>query len=63
LAPTLPVALTVVAGSVRPYDITRDGKQFLIVTSGPGPSEKPAQPQFRITLNWLEELKQRVPMK
>jgi len=61
VAPTLPVALTVVAGSVRPYDITRDGKQFLIVTSGRDPSEKPAQPQFRITLNWFEELKQRVP--
>jgi Tol biopolymer transport system component len=47
-------------GNVRPYDITPDGKQFLITTSGPDPSDKQSQPQFRITLNWFEELKQRV---
>jgi serine/threonine-protein kinase len=59
----LPVAATVRPGeNVRPYDIAPDGKQFLIVTSGSEPSEKPAQPQFRITLNWFEELKQRVPV-
>ena len=39
---------------------TPDGKHFLIATSGPEPSEKQSQPQFRITLNWFEELKQRV---
>ena len=36
------------------------GKQFLIATSGLEPSERPSQPQFRITLNWFEELKQRL---
>jgi serine/threonine-protein kinase len=46
--------------NVRPYDITPDGKQFLITTSGAEPTEKSARPQFRITLNWFEELKQRV---
>jgi Tol biopolymer transport system component len=46
--------------NVRPYDITPDGKQFLIVTSLSDSSEKPPQPQFRITLNWFEELKQRL---
>ena len=49
--------------NVRPYDITPDGKQFLIVTSDAEPSEKPAPPQFRITLNWFTELQQRVPVK
>lgn len=47
-------------GNVQPYDITPDGNQFLIITSDSDNSEKPAQPQLRITLNWLEELKQRL---
>jgi Tol biopolymer transport system component len=58
----LPVVPVLRPNGIREYDITPDGKQFLIVTFGAGsePSEKPAQPQFRITLNWFEELKQRV---
>ena len=59
--PVVPFLRT--GGSVRPYDITPDCKQFLIVTSSAESSEKPAQPQFRITLNWFEELKQRVPTR
>jgi hypothetical protein len=47
----------------RPYDITRDGKQFLVmhrpVETATG--EKTA-PQINIVLNWFEELKQRVPV-
>src|SRR5262249_31377408 len=55
----LPVAPTeAITSGLRPYDITPDGKQFLILTSGTEPSQKPAQPQFRITLNWFEDLKQ-----
>jgi hypothetical protein len=50
-------------GNIRSYDITPDGKQFLILTSSSESSEKPAQLQLRITLNWTEELKQRVPVK
>jgi len=49
-----------VGGNGRPFDITPDGKQFLIATSGAEPSEKASPPQFRITLNWFEELKQRL---
>ena len=57
----LPIAPTQRAGgNVRQYDIMPDGKQFLIVTSGLEPLERPSQPQFRITLNWFEEPKQRV---
>jgi Tol biopolymer transport system component len=44
----------------RPYDITPDGKQFLIVSRDSNAFEQPAQRQIRITLNWLEDLKQRV---
>jgi serine/threonine-protein kinase len=47
----------------RPYDITRDSKQFIVmqrpeaVTTG----EKTAQ-QINFVLNWFDELKQRVPV-
>jgi hypothetical protein len=47
-------------GNLRPYDVTPDGKQFLIVTSGGQPAALAKQPQIHITLNWFEELKQRV---
>jgi serine/threonine-protein kinase len=53
--------LTRRGGTLRPYDVTPDGKQFLIVTSGDQPADQVKQPQIRITLNWFEELKQRVP--
>jgi serine/threonine-protein kinase len=49
-------------GNLRAYDIAPDGRQFLIATSVTGTPETPAPPlqaQFRITLNWFEELKQR----
>jgi len=44
----------------RPYDITPDGKEFLIVYRDSNAFEAPAQRQIRITLNWLEDLKRRV---
>jgi len=47
----------------RPYDITPDGKWFLVIQRAPGadPSEK-TPPKINIVLNWFEELKQRVPV-
>jgi len=44
----------------RPYDVTPDGKEFLIVYRDSNAFERPAQRQIRITLNWLEDLKRRV---
>jgi dipeptidyl aminopeptidase/acylaminoacyl peptidase len=44
----------------RPYDITPDGKEFLIVYRDSNAFEAPAQRQIRITLNWLEDLKRRL---
>ncbi len=55
----LPIDKIPLAG-FRPYDLTPDGKQFLAVLSGSDAAEKPTPPQLRITLNWFEELKQRV---
>ncbi len=51
-------------GMLRPYDITPDGKQFLIVAPvSNAPNQPSAQTQIRITLNWFEELKQRTAAK
>jgi hypothetical protein len=37
-----------------------DGKRFLVLTTN-GPSGTRSAPQIRVILNWIEELKQRVP--
>ena len=52
-------------GEGRQYDVTPDGKQFVVLLSsadGKGPA-KPAPSQINIVLNWIEELKQKVPVK
>ena len=46
----------------RSYDITPDGKQFIIVTPA-RPGDKPSPPQINVAVNWFEELKARVPTK
>ena len=46
----------------RNYDITPDGKRFLmIVPAGPAGPRDPSPPQINIVLNWHEELKRLVP--
>jgi serine/threonine-protein kinase len=40
------------------YDVTDDGKRFLMVTDG----TTPAAPRINIVLNWFEELKARLPV-
>ena len=46
---------------VRPrhYDITPDGKQFVMVFSVQALTKKLESPQIQVVLNWFEELKQR----
>jgi Tol biopolymer transport system component len=48
----------------RPYDITPDGKSFLVMQR---PAETPATetstPQVNVVLNWFRELQDRVPVK
>jgi hypothetical protein len=44
------------------YSVTRDGRRFLLIKDAaakPGSAAQP--PKINIVLNWLEELKQRVP--
>jgi serine/threonine protein kinase len=48
----------------RNYDITPDGKRFVIVAQAEQlPSGTPTTTQIQVVLNWMEELKQRVPTK
>ncbi len=59
----LPIEGIVTTGP-RPYDVTPDGKQFLVmVLKSQAEAEKAPAEQINITLNWFEELKQRVPVK
>jgi len=48
----------------RPYDITPDGKQFLVMQRAvePGTTERAVQ-QINVVLNWFRELQERVPVK
>jgi Tol biopolymer transport system component len=59
---SLPITIENTQG--RPYDISQDGKTFLVMQR-PGEtasSEKPAL-QINVVLNWFRELQERVPVK
>jgi Tol biopolymer transport system component len=47
----------------RPYDITPDNKQFLVMQRPEGSGAEKPSSQINIVLNWFEELKQRVPVR
>ena len=55
-------------GTGRQYDITPDGKQFVVAldastSATPGGTRRPPPTQINVVVNWLEELKQRVPTR
>jgi serine/threonine-protein kinase len=64
-----PVALPIkgfsqIAGSFRNYDITADGKQFLVMLpSDAFAREASLVPQIQVVLNWFEDLKQRMSVR
>jgi serine/threonine-protein kinase len=56
----------------RTYDVSRDGQKFLMIKDGPRADDAqssttsaaaPAQPTMTVVLNWIEELKARLPPK
>jgi serine/threonine-protein kinase len=47
----------------RPYDITPDGKQFLVMQRPRDVEPEKVKLQINMVLNWFEELKQRVPVR
>jgi hypothetical protein len=52
------------SGNQRPWDISADGKRFLMMKdAAPADNQAEAPRKINIVLNWLEELKQRVPVK
>jgi hypothetical protein len=51
---------------IRKYDITPDGKQFLMLfgSQSTTPAVGPGEPsEIRVVLNWFEELNRLVPPK
>lgn len=58
----LPIERTVHPIAQRNYDVTPDGKRLLVVLSAAGADSgrRPAE-QINVVLNWVEELKARVP--
>jgi serine/threonine-protein kinase len=59
----LPI-IGIIAPGPRPYDITPDGKYFVvIVPKSQAALDKAPAEQINVTLNWFEELKQRVAVK
>lgn len=51
------------ANAVRDYDISPDGKRFIVLLADQSDSGEPTRAQINIVQNWFEELKQRVPVK
>jgi hypothetical protein len=52
------------AGRPRGFDMTPDGKQFIVMLSpNDATSDVRSTQQLNVVLNWLDELKQRVPAK
>ena len=51
------------ATEVRNFDIMPDGQRFMGLTAGTSDIPGSSTPQIQVVLNWLEELKQRVPVK
>jgi len=60
----IPVTGAVLGGLGTNYDVTPDGKKFLVVLapSARDPDPRPTQ-QINVVLNWFTELQQRVPVK
>ncbi len=48
-------------GSGRTYDISPDGKRFLMIKEG-GPRDETEPTQLILIQNWLDELKRLVPV-
>jgi len=61
---TLPIQNIVQRGGGRGFDITPDGKRFIVeLTPDQTPGSQPVSQQINVVLNWFEDLKQRVPVK
>jgi hypothetical protein len=48
-------------GTGRAYDVSPDGKRFLMIKEGDGPRDNSSPPGIIVVQNWFEELKRLVP--
>jgi Tol biopolymer transport system component len=48
---------------LRTYDVSSDGRRFLVLKESPAQQRAGTGPQIMVIENWLEELKQRVPVQ
>jgi serine/threonine-protein kinase len=62
---TLPIEVLLGNVNLRHYDITPNGKQFIVVqdANAQAASSNPSRSQINVVLNWFTELQQRVPVK
>jgi serine/threonine-protein kinase len=62
--PAVAVDVAGVGGFVgRSYDVSSDGRRFLVIRNGTRTDDKTAPPQLNVILNWDEELKRLAPTK
>ena len=52
-----------VAGASRSYDVSRDGRRFLMMKTAPSSDRTSTAPRIVVVQNWFEELKARAPAK
>jgi serine/threonine-protein kinase len=62
-ATPLPIDGLRAGGAARTYDITPDGKQFIVTTPPEVAQLSGRSQQINVVLNWFTELQQRVPVK
>jgi eukaryotic-like serine/threonine-protein kinase len=64
-AVALPIEALFNSPLARNYDVTPDGKQFVVITPAVAStdSNRSSTPQINVVLNWYEELKRLVPTK
>jgi hypothetical protein len=58
----LPFEHFLVFGGVRDYDLMPDGQRFVMVfPAGEDPVQAAERPRINVALNWIEQLKARLP--
>lgn len=45
----------------RSYDVTPDGKRFIMIKELPGPADAADTPQMNVVLNWSPDVKRHQP--
>ena len=56
-------ARSYIPGGNRSYDVSRDGRRFLMMKNSQPAAQTPTAPRIVVVQNWFEELKARAPVK